>query len=362
MLGFCFASWASRIPYIQQRLSLTEGQFGFILLALPAGSFVSLPFAGFMVAKYGSKKVLCIVSTLYGLTLIAIGLSANHIQLILSLFCFGLIGNAGNISVNTQAVGVELLYKKQIMATFHGMWSLAGFAGAAAGILMNSLHLVPYQHFTIVCIISFIIIAVAHRYLLPDVMTSNEKTPLFALPDKSLVVLGLIAFCCMLCEGTMFDWSGIYFKKVVNPSPALVGAGYTAFMSTMAASRFVSDHFTNRYGFKIIVKISGLTIMTGLLIAVVFPYFYPVLIGFLLVGAGVSSIVPMVYSAAGKSTKMSPGKALASVSTISFLGFLIGPPIIGMIAGFSGLRFSFALIAIVGLCITLLARLSRDRY
>ena len=299
---------------------------------------------------------------LYGLILISIGLASTHLQLVFALFCFGLIGNAGNISVNTQAVGVEVLYKKQIMATFHGMWSLAGFTGAAVGILMNSLHLVPYQHFSIVCLISLIIIAVAHSYLLPDTVTVKDKTPLFAWPDKSLIVLGLIAFCCMLCEGTMFDWSGIYFKKVVQPSPALVGAGYTAFMSTMAASRFISDYFTNRYGFKIIVKISGLTIMTGLLLAVVFPYFYPALIGFLLVGVGVSSIVPMVYSAAGKSTKTSPGKALASVSTISFLGFLIGPPIIGMIAGFSGLRFSFALIAFVGLCVTILARWSKDSY
>jgi predicted MFS family arabinose efflux permease len=267
-----------------------------------------------------------------------------------------------NISVNTQAVGVETLYKRTIMASFHGIWSLAGFSGAAFGALISSFGLTPAPHFVIVCAIALLIFLASFRFLVPADVKSNENPPLFALPDKSLLTLGLIAFCSMLCEGAMFDWSGVYFKKVVEAKPALVGAGYTAFMSTMALSRFVADYFTSRFGFKRIVQVSGLIIMSGLLIAVLMPAFYTAIAGFLLVGVGVSSIVPLVYSAAGKSKKLSPGIALASVSTISFFGFLIGPPLIGILAGISSLRLSFAVIAFMGLCVTILASLTKEKH
>jgi hypothetical protein len=283
-------------------------------------------------------------------------------QLVLALFCFGVAGNTNNISVNTQAVGVESLYAKNIMASFHGVWSLAGFGGAALGSLMTAFAIVPQYHFMLVGAISLAIFFVAYRYLINHDVQTGEATPLFARPDKSLLVLGLIAFGCMLCEGTMFDWSGIYFKKVVKPDPALTGAGYTAFMCTMALSRFVSDYFTNKYGFKPVVQASGLIIMSGLLLAVLFPDFYPALIGFLLVGVGVSSIVPLVYSAAGKSKKYSAGLALASVSSISFFGFLIGPPLVGLLAGISSLRLSFAVMAGIALCISILATWTQKRY
>lgn len=267
----------------------------------------------------------------------------------------------GNISVNTQAVAVENIYKRQIMASFHGVWSLAGFFGAALAILLTTLNFSPVEHFCIVGVIGLVLIIVAYKYLLTDETKTTTKTPLFVWPDSALLVLGLIAFCCMLCEGIMFDWSGIYFKKIVNPPPHLSGLGYSAFMCTMATGRFISDYFTNRYGFSTILKVSGITITTGLLIAVLFPYFYWVITGFLLIGFGVSSIVPMVYSAAGKSTNISPGKALASVSTISFLGFLVGPPFIGMVADFWGLRLAFGLMSAMGIIIILLSQMHKPK-
>jgi len=239
----------------------------------------------------------------------------------------------GNISVNTQAVGVEHLYKRNIMASFHGIWSLAGFAGAAVGTFMNGMGIAPGYHFLSVLTFSVCIFLAAARFLLNKDRQADENPPFFALPHKSLLSLGLIAFCSMLCEGAMFDWGGTYFKKVVLAKPALVGVGYTAFMSTMALSRFVADYFTHRYGFKRIIQASGIIIMSGLLLAVLMPYFYTAVAGFLLVGIGVSSIVPLVYSAACKSKILSPGIALASVPTISFFGFLIGPPLIGLLAG-----------------------------
>ena len=153
----------------------------------------------------------------------------------------------------------------------------------------------------------------------------------------------------------MFDWSGVYFKKVIQADKDWVGAGYTAFMSTMAAGRFGADWLAHRLGPKRVIQLSGLLTATGLSIAVAWPTLPTALLGFLLVGFGTSAVVPLVYSAAGKSTHMSAGMALASVSTIGFLGFLLGPPVIGLVAGSTSLRVSFALIAVMGLCVSAVA-------
>jgi MFS family permease len=163
----------------------------------------------------------------------------------------------------------------------------------------------------------------------------------------------------MACEGTMFDWSGIYFQYEVHAPRQLVTLGYAVFMATMATGRFAGDTMATRIGKKKLLQASGVVIMAGLLTAVLFPSLVPATIGFLLVGLGVSSVVPLVYSTAGRSGKLSPGVALAAVSTIGFMGFLIGPPVIGFIAEAFSLRWSFTLIALLGLGTTLLASMIR---
>ena len=242
------------------------------------------------------------------------------------------------------------------MASYHGVWSVAGFTGAAIGVLLIGLKFLPYQHFLIITIIAGLIILSASRFLLAnDISKTEEQQPVFAFPDKSLISLGFIAFCSMICEGAMFDWSGVYFSKIIQPPKELVAAGYTAFMCTMASGRFVADWFATRNGLKKILQVSGILTATGLTIAVVFPYFITAMIGFLLVGAGVSSVIPFVYGLAGKSKILSPGVALAAVSTIGYFGFLFGPPCIGFIAQISSLRVSLELIAILGIGITVIS-------
>jgi MFS family permease len=353
--GLCFSSWASRIPSIQEQLKLNDAGLGAILLSLPIGLMASLPLAGWLVAKFGSRIIVISSAVLYALTLPFIGFAQQSWQLVAVLFIFGLGGNLLNIAMNTQGVGVESIYGRSIMASLHGIWSLAGFTGGAIGSFMISQHLSPYFHFLIVSGIALLILLCAWSYTLTADTNSHTDQPIFVKPDRSLLNLGAIAFCCMICEGTMFDWSGVYFQKVVKADPDWIGAGFTAFMSTMAAGRFVADWLVTRFGIKKILQASGVVIATGLSLAIVYPGVAVSMAGFILVGAGVSSVVPLVYSAAGKSKKVSPGVALAAVSTIGYLGFLIGPPTIGFIAQASSLRFSFLLIALLGLTTTLIA-------
>lgn len=353
--GLCFASWASRIPSIQQQLNLSDALLGMVLFALPVGSLLGLPFSGSLVTKYGSKKIAALALLFYSLLLVTIGISNNVIQLITCLVLFGMAGNISNIAINTQAVRVEEKYGRNIMASFHGLWSLAGFSAAGIGTFMLGKAVPTNQHFLFIAFIIIAGVAATFTYLVPDGKNNIVSTKFFVKPDSSLMKLGVVAFFCMMCEGAMFDWSGIYFKKVVHAEKEWVGAGYTAFMSTMAIGRFLADWIVFNAGFKKTIQISGILIATGLGIAVALPFLTSAILGFLIVGFGVSSVVPLVYSEAGRSKLVSPGIALAAVSSIGFLGFLVGPPLIGFVSGIFSLRISFLIIGFIGILIILIA-------
>jgi len=361
MHGLCFASWASRIPTIQQILNLTAAQLGGILFVLPLGFFISLPFAGWFIAKAGSKKVAIFSSVLYGLAFLCIGWSTNIIALVLSLFAFGFCGNLLNISVNTQAVSVEAFFKKRLMSFFHGLWSLAGFAGAAIGTWMIRGAVSPFHHFMSICFCFLLVSAISVFYLIKEDVSAVEKRPIFSMPDKSLLNLGIIAFCSMMAEGAMFDWSGIYFLEVVKVDRELTGVGYVTFMIAMAGTRFTADRLSNNFGIKRMLKSSGVVTTLGLLLAVLFPAILPASLGFFLVGMGVSSVVPLVFSEAGKSKTLSAGTALCAVSSLGFLGLLIGPPFIGLVAEVTSLKVSFLALSLMTITIFILASLMHKR-
>jgi MFS family permease len=355
LAGVCFASWASRIPDIKQYLQLSDAGLGGVLLALPVGLLISLPFSGWLVTHFGSRRMVIPAALSYALLLPMLGLVEAAWQLVGVLFFFGLVGNLLNIAMNTQAVTLETIYGRSIIASFHGIWSLAGFTGGAIGFLMTNLHLTPLQHFSIVSAAVILLSFLCYRNTLRKDINADTNRPLFARPDAALLKLGLIALCCMITEGTMFEWSGVYFRKIVEVREGLTLLGYTAFMSTMAAGRFVGDWLTTKLGTKHMLQWSGVIIATGLSMAIVFPDIITATAGFLLVGIGVSSVVPLVYGAAGRSKSFSPGVALAAVSTIGYLGFLAGPPMIGFIAEAANLRISFSVIAVLGFCTTIIA-------
>lgn len=353
-MGLCFASWASRIPDIKAKLHLSDAALGSILLALPIGQLVTMPVSGRLVTRYGSRTVLSFAIFLYAIELTNIGWATQVWQLALALFIFGVVGNMSNISVNTQGVLAEKIYERPIMTSFHGIWSMAGFTGAMIGLLMMNLKLTPRQHFIIVAMLVFIIVLTARKYLIPGTSYPAEKKKFFSKPEGILVQLGIIAFCSMAAEGTMFDWSGVYFKEVVRVPQSLVIVGYASFMIMMTTGRFLGDRIIARVGRKKMLQLSGVLILTGLLTAVVFPYLITATFGFIIVGFGTSSIIPTVYSTAVRSAKIAPGMALAGVSSIGFLGFLMGPPMIGYIAQLAGLQYSFAVVALFGLSITII--------
>jgi MFS family permease len=354
LFGLCFSSWASRIPTIKTALDISDGKLGLMLLALPAGQLTALPFTGKLVTRIGSKFTLLIGLSVYAVILILLGASTSQLQLGLTLYGFGIFANLSNIAVNTQSVLLESHANKPIVSSFHGAWSLAGFTGGSIGGIMIANNISPQFHFTIICAIVWIMVFAFHRNLIAEKRVEQTVKKGFQKPDKRLVALGLIGFFNLACEGAMFDWSGIYFHDVIKTETAKITTGYIAFMLAMASARFAGDWFRKNLSAQKMVMFSGLLSCGGLLIAVIFPYYITATIGFFIVGLGVSTVIPVLYATAGK-TEIPAGVAIATVSTVSFLGFLIGPPLIGYIAEISSLRTSFLVVACFVLMICFLS-------
>ena len=364
--GFGFSSFTSRIPTLQQNLHINDAELGTALFAIPLGLVCMLPFTGHLLRKYESRYSLLIGGFLYNIFLCLLGYVTNLWQMMIVLFFFGGSRNLLNIAINAQSLGIQKLYSKSIITTFHGIWSITGFIGGSIGGMMISHDIRPALHFELASVICFIIIGVFFRDTIKnDTRKGNEdeKRVLFNFPKGPLLKLGFVAFCCMMVEGIMYDWSGIYFQKVVHVSKQNITTGYVAFMCAAAIARFAGDWVINKVGTKRVLQIGSSFAIIGLLISIIFPYLVPATFGFILIGIGVSCIFPLIMKMAGRISGQSAGVSIASVSTISYFGFLFGPPLIGYIAQAANLQCSFGLGVIMAICMFILvsSNLEGDR-
>lgn len=356
--GFGFYTWASRIPTIQQRMHLNEAGLGAVLFALPVGLMATLPLTNVLLSRFDSRRIMMIGAIFFNLMLCCIGFATQVWQLVIALVCFGCSRNLMNISANAQSIGVQALYDKSIIARFHAIWSMAGFAGAGVGALMIRFSVSPSWHFLAVGLLLTTICIYAYPDSLRQQPTPRERQPWFALPNKTLVKYGLISFASMACEGTMIDWSAIYFRKVVHATPSAASVAFTVYVIAMTIGRLTGDRLANRFGIRTMLTYSGVLIAGGLLVAIVLPFMPTAIIGLILTGFGVSCVIPMVFAMAGRSVGMSSGSAIASVSTVGYIGFLIVPPLIGSVAQGAGLQAAYGMIVVFGLLITVLVRLT----
>ncbi|MEO5591128.1 MAG: MFS transporter [Chitinophagaceae bacterium] len=345
--GFGYSTWASRIPSVQQHLHLNEAQLGAVLLAMPIGLILTLPVTGKLLGHFESRVIMVVGAVIFNILLGLPGFVVNTLQLVIVLFCFGSARNLMNLSANTQAVDVQALYTRSILTTMHGIWSLAGFAGAGLGYLMVLFNISTAWHLLSVSIILVVTAVICFPYTLEKKPEPQVKKPVFSLPDKQMMKFALICFGVMACENIMYDWSGIYFLKVIHSSKAASIGAYVIYMVMMTTGRFAGDKLVAIIGIKKLLTYSGWFVFSGLMITVLLPYQVSAGFGFALVGLGVSCVVPLVFSIAGKVKGANTGQSLAAVSTIGYLGFLLVPPIVGFIAQATNLRWSFFVIALM---------------
>jgi MFS family permease len=358
--GFGYSSWTSRIPGIKESLKLNDAHFGTLLFMMPLGLILTMPFTGKMLDHFKSRTIMLIGAMVYNFVLACIGFSEYTWVLGIALFLFGSSRNVMNLSMNAQAIGVQALYKRSIMSSFHAVWSMAGFAGAAFGYLMVAKNIIPAWHLLGVSLFLSSLTLYYYKDALDQRPDHSVKRSIFALPPKNMLIFSLICFSSMACENTMYDWSGIYIRQVLHGTKAIATIAFVIYMVAMTTGRFLGDYMADRFGIRRVLASSGILIFSGFMVTILSPYIFLVLIGYVLTGFGVSCVVPFVFSLAGKIPMSNPGAALASISSLGYLGFLVVPPMIGYVAQASSLRVSFAIIAILGLfMIRLSSRISK---
>ena len=345
--GLCFSTWASRIPTIKDIFNLNDAQLGSIFLIMPVSALLGTVTSGWLVSKFDSRKPLVISFLCFALTLIGISLVKTTFLLVVVLALFSIFMRVLNIAMNAQSITLQNQFKSKIIGSFHGIWSLGGVVGVLFSTVMLKMNISIESHLTSIAIVTIVSSIIAYKFLLKKDKSEEGNKLILGKPDKFILYLGLIIFFASICEGGMFDWSGIYFKEVVKED--VFTYGYLLFMTCMATSRFFLDRLLDKIEMPVMYILSGLLIASGILLAIIFPLFWTALTGFCLVGIGVSAIFPMTYTLAGKSKKYSPGMAISIIGTYSIVGMFIGPPLIGYLSHNFGLKNAFILLMFCGL-------------
>ena len=356
--GICFSTFASRIPTIKSIFTLTEGELGNLLMIMPASAIIGIPLSGWMVAKYNSRVPLQLGSVLFLISLFSLGWGFSLVGLIVSLFLFALSLRIINVAINTQSLSLQEKFEKKIVGKFHGIWSIGGIVGVLFSTIMLNYEISIFWHFLMVMLFGIVLIISMFPLLIKNDKTKSSNPFKFQKPSKYISLLGFMVFFAAICEGGMYDWNGVYLKEVVNQE--VFTYGYLLFMVCMTISRLTIDNLMGRFGMQKLYMVSSILIVSGVLIVTLFPTLVPVLIGFCLVGFGVSGLFPMTLILAGKAKKYSVPIVISIISTYSTVGMFLGPPIIGYLASAFGLQRAFITFMVAGLMFIPLSKMVFD--
>lgn len=354
--GFVHANLAARFPRVQEIFSIDNGMFGFVLLATSVGALLAMPFTGWLIIKNGSRRITIIAAFLYCVFIPLVPIMPGIIGLLFVFFLMGVTAGMLDVSMNSQAVMVEQLHTKPIMTSFHALFSIGMVIGAACGSLFAKLQTSLFLHLSIVVALGLIGAAWARYHLIHDKPQEKvEEGPAFRLPNAAMISIGVIAFCCMLGEGAMADWSTNYMENIALASKALAPIGLSSFALAMTIGRFFGDSVRAKLGDRKMLIYLGIISSVGVISILSFTHPIAVITGLFVTGIGLSSIVPIAYSIAGNTKDLPPGVGLAMVTTVGYSGFLFGPPIIGFLADWQSLRLALGLVAILFVIMTFLS-------
>jgi len=358
--GLLFGSWAARIPAIRDRVGFGDGEQGLVLACIALGAIVSMPVAGAVSARIGSR-----LPTQVGLALVCVALGSVALASSLPVLCalvllFGLTSGALDVSMNAHGMAVERRYDRTILAGFHGGFSAGALAGGALGALAAAANLDVRAHLALVAAACAVVGLSWSRRLLPSSADRSARDePVLVRPPRKLWPVGALAFACLLIEGASADWSAVYLHEDLGSTAAVAALAFTAFSVTMTLGRFYGDRLVDRFGPVTLVRVGGTLGMVGFALALLVGSPAAGIVGFACLGVGMSCIVPIAFRAATMAPGISPGLGLAAVSTTGYLGFMTGPPLIGGLAELVGLPNALVLVVLLAGMVAILAGATR---
>ncbi len=345
MAGFGLSVWAPLVPYVRERIEMTDAVFGLLLLCIGIGSLTWMPISGVLVSRWGIRPVqLCSVALL-ALALAGMALTDSIGWLGLALFCFG--GSLGVIDVimNIQAVLVETAVGRRLMSNFHGMYSLGAISGALVLTGLLSLGLAPeVGSFMMIGVIVAANLALARGYL-PNRAPGGGLA--FVRPTGLVMLVGLMCFVVYLAEGAVLDWSALYLTGEKGLEVARGGLGYAAFALMVTIARFAGAPLVNSLGTARVIAFGGMLAAFGIGLSLTAEHWALALVGYGLCGLGCANVSPVLISSLSRQDGMPVQLAVTVATTIGFAGVLAGPAMMGMVAHFSSLGMAFALLAVL---------------
>lgn len=351
-----FAAWTPHIPAVKDRLELNDGTLGLTLLGAPVGSVVAMLLVGRWVARWGSRRVVLAMFLGYGVASPLLGLAWEPWALFAGLAVWGGFQGALDVAMNSQGIAVEAGYGRPILAGFHAWWSFGGFVGVGLGALAIAVGLDLTAQMVVVTGVVLLIAVPLTRAMLGDDHAVDEHRLGLPWRDRRVLLLGGVMFAGLLCEGAVGDWAALYLRDTVGVSAERAGWGYAVFAAMMFVGRVMGDRWVVRFGAARVVGGLAAVGAVGLAVALAVGGFWLALGGFGVFGLGLACIVPVAFSAAAAQSEAHAAQAIAGVATAGWAGFLLGPPLIGLVAHASSQGWALAILPVLCLGVVLGAR------
>ncbi|WP_037008848.1 MFS transporter [Pseudomonas sp. RL] len=343
LAGFGLSVWAPLIPYVRERIPMSDATFGLLLLCVGAGSLSCMPLSGMLAARLGIRLASLGSLALLICALAIMALTDSIAWLGVALFAFGGTLGVLDILLNIQSLKVERALQRPLMSQFHGMFSLGTIAGAACLTALLTLGLSPALS-TLLLVGLILVTTLAIRSgLLPDRAPAGGV--MFARPTGVVLVVGLLCFVVYLAEGAILDWSAIYLTQETGMAMSLAGLGYASFAALVAIARLAGGPVVARLGTVRVVVIGSVLAATGLLLSLLASHWIVALIGYALCGLGCANISPVLISSLNHQKDMPVHLAVTAATTVGFAGVLAGPALMGFVAHHSSLTIAFAMVA-----------------
>ncbi len=357
--GVLYGSWAARIPAVQNRLDLSAGALGLALAGVAAGALVAMPLSGGWAARAGSRRATRVLLAAACVAIPLASFAPSLALLVAGTLALGAANGGLDVAMNAQGAAVERRSGKLIFSSLHAGFSLGGLAGALIGAAAAAAGVDVRVNLTIAGALALAIGLPATRALLPASADAAPEGRSFARPTRALWALGVLAFCCLLAEGAAADWSAVYVEDSLDAPAGQAALAFAAFSATMTLGRIVGDRLAGALGSVRLLRISGLVAGIGLGGALLLAVPGAAIAGFALLGAGLSVVVPIVFRSAAATPGSPAGPSLAAVSTLGYLGFLAGPPLVGGLAELTSLPVALGIVVVCATMTAVLAGATR---
>ena len=359
--GALFATWGVQVPMIKTHYGLSEQTLALAMLAAGVGSITGLTQAGRIVGRLGPRTVACVTGLTAALSITLLLATHHYAGLLALMFAFGLTASLFDVAVNVAASEIERQANRPLMSGFHGLFSLGGMAGAGLGSAMQGFGLNAPLHLLIAGVACGLLTVWGCLHMHAGRNAQSDGG--MVLPRGVLGLIGALAALGLLCEGAIYDWSVLYMHESLQAQPATAALAYASFSGAMAATRFGGDWVRARLLSVKLVQICGALAALGMALTLVTDDPVVALLGFALIGLGLANVVPVLFSAAARVPGVAPADGIAAVAALGYLGMMVGPPLIGVVAEWRTLSDGMALVMLFAATLSLAARraLRHDR-